>query len=82
MAQNLIFLISEKLFALRTNGGSEYCGAVIHKSIKDLKRLSGKGVILRVDFNVPIKDNKVVDDFRIQKALPTINFLSKKGANP
>lgn len=29
-------LISEKLFALRTNGGSEYCGAVIHKSIKDL----------------------------------------------
>lgn len=29
-------LISEKLFALRTNGGSEYCGAVIQKSIKDL----------------------------------------------
>ncbi len=29
-------LISEKLFALKTNGGSEYCGAVIHKSIKDL----------------------------------------------
>lgn len=30
-------LISEKLFALRTNGGSEYCGAVIQKSVKDLK---------------------------------------------
>lgn len=30
-------LISEKLFALRTNGGSEYCGAVIAKSVKDLK---------------------------------------------
>lgn len=29
-------LISEKLFALRTNGGSEYCGAVIQKSVKDL----------------------------------------------
>ncbi|MGQ3013821.1 MAG: hypothetical protein ACT6QS_08950 [Flavobacteriales bacterium] len=30
-------LISEKLFALRTNGGSEYCGAVISKSMKDLE---------------------------------------------
>ncbi len=30
-------LISEKLFALRTNGGSEYCGAVIQKSLEDLK---------------------------------------------
>lgn len=30
-------LISEKLFALRTNGGSEFCGAVIHKSVKDLQ---------------------------------------------
>jgi len=30
-------LISEKLFALKTNGGSEYCGAVIQTSVKDLK---------------------------------------------
>jgi hypothetical protein len=30
-------LLSEKLFALRTNGGSEYCGAVIENSVKDLK---------------------------------------------
>ena len=30
-------VISEKLFALRTNGGSEYCGAVIQQSVKDLK---------------------------------------------
>lgn len=30
-------LISEKLFALRTNGGSEYCGAVIQNSVKELK---------------------------------------------
>lgn len=30
-------LISEKLFSLKTNGGSEYCGAVIAKSVKDLK---------------------------------------------
>lgn len=50
------------------------------KSIKDLKNLSGKKVILRVDFNVPIKNSKVLDDFRIKKAIPTILFLQKKGA--
>ena len=42
--------------------------------------LKGKRVILRVDFNEPIKNGKVVDDFRIRKTLPTINFLRKRGA--
>lgn len=49
--------------------------------LSDLKiNLKGKRVLLRADFNVPIKGNKVVDDFRIKKTLPTINFLRKKGA--
>lgn len=50
------------------------------KSIKELKNLSGKKVILRADFNVPIKDGVVLDDFRIKKVIPTILFLQKSGA--
>jgi phosphoglycerate kinase len=50
-------------------------------SIRSLKSLKGKTVLLRTDFNVPIKNGKVVDDYRIRKALPTIEHLKKLGAS-
>jgi phosphoglycerate kinase len=50
------------------------------RSIKSIKNIKGKTVLLRVDFNVPIKNRKVEDGFRIKKSLPTIKFLIKKGA--
>lgn len=36
---------------------------------------SGKTVIVRCDFNVPIKDGKIIDDTRIKVSLPTLNYL-------
>ena len=49
------------------------------KTVKDLN-VSGKRVIVRVDFNVPIKDGVIKDDNRIVQALPTINYLVNEGA--
>ncbi len=50
------------------------------RSIRQIKNLKGKTVLLRVDFNVPVKNGIVEDDFRIKKTLPTIKFLEKNGA--
>lgn len=50
------------------------------KSIKELKNIKGKRVLLRVDYNVPLDGDRVEDDSRIKKSFPTINYLRKKGA--
>ena len=49
------------------------------KTIEDID-VSGKKVLVRCDFNVPVKDGKITDDKRIVGALPTINYLVSHGA--
>ena len=44
------------------------------------KQLSNKKVLMRVDFNVPIKNGKISDETRIIESLPTIQYAQEQGA--
>jgi phosphoglycerate kinase len=50
-------------------------------AVKSLEQLpvEGKRVLVRVDYNVPIKDGSITDDSRIQASLPTLRYLMERG---
>lgn len=49
------------------------------KTIKDVE-LKGKRVLLRADYNVPLRDGKIAEDYRIRQSVPTVQYLLKQGA--
>jgi phosphoglycerate kinase len=50
------------------------------KSIQQIKDLANRTIFLRADFNVPVKNGKVLDNYKIKKSLSTIKFLTDKRA--
>jgi phosphoglycerate kinase len=48
--------------------------------LEDLPKLRGRLVLLRADFNVPLREGRVEDDLRIATVLPTLNWLHEQGA--
>ena len=49
------------------------------KTIKDVD-VKDKTILLRVDYNVPIKDGQVSDDYRVKQSLPTLHYLLEQNA--
>lgn len=68
------------LFSWWGKKGGEGAVLATLPSISDIYSLKGKRVLLRASLNVPLKNDEVAETFRLEQALPTINFLQEHGA--
>ncbi|MFZ2983837.1 MAG: phosphoglycerate kinase, partial [Minisyncoccia bacterium] len=50
------------------------------RSVRDIPRFENVPILVRVAMNVPTENGKVVNDYRLRRSLPTIRFLSERGA--
>ncbi len=50
------------------------------KTIRSIQNLKGRRVLVRVDFNVPMKSDKIINDYKIRRGLDTVVYLASKGA--
>ena len=67
--------INEKLFALRTNGGTEYVGRVVHRAVKELKWHRGTGTLRQIF----VAGNESADQDRTVRARTAVRLARKKG---
>ncbi len=51
-----------------------------YKTIEEVGSFEGKRILLRLDVNVPVKDGRIIEDFRLKKSFTTINLLREKKA--
>jgi hypothetical protein len=71
-------VISSKLWHTKANsnrGGMSFN----KKTVKDVN-LKGKRVLMRADYNVPVSNGVISDDYRIKQSLPTIEYILNEGA--
>jgi phosphoglycerate kinase len=76
-----IFCAKKRCYALFVNNNilKQFFTNMNIRTLKNIE-IKGKKILLRSELNVPLKNGKIIDDTRIKKALPTIQYLQQQGA--